>query len=348
MKNAYLLLLTLVALWKGLVGATPRPLRIDGLVAAVFSPFSNDDYSLNVSAVNMQHAYLKSTGIEWVFVGGTTGESLSLSKEERMSLTKSWLETGINVIAHVGAECLEDAKELAVHAAKNGAKAIGAMPPVFFSPANAKALALTMSEICAAAEELPCYYYHIPSMSKYTGPMLDFVEEMSKLSENFVGIKYTGLYNNPAFVDAVRVMRYANGKEFGAYEVLGGREELMLESLAVGIRGFVGSQFNFAGDLYNSIHSLFSKAGLSSDTSEELRDLQFAGTELIASWQIAPAGMNGGKAFMNMAGVPVGPARLPSIPIDSTSEKSLELSLQSFCSAYDHLSLKVCAEQVFK
>ena len=154
----------MLALLPHLAVVAVKPLRIDGLVAAVFSPFDAAGI-LNTSAVPLQNAYLQATGVDWVFVGGTTGESLSLSLTERKALTEAWLSTSASVIAHVGAECLGDARTLAAHAQAHGAKAIGAMPPTFLKPANVQALAATLASICAAAPELPCYYYHIPSMT---------------------------------------------------------------------------------------------------------------------------------------------------------------------------------------
>ena len=65
------------------------PLRLDGLVTAVFSPFDADG-ALNVSVVPAQREYLRATGVDWVFVGGTTGESLSLTLAERKALTETW------------------------------------------------------------------------------------------------------------------------------------------------------------------------------------------------------------------------------------------------------------------
>ena len=147
-----------------LVAVAVSPLRIEGLVAAVFSPFDAAGM-LNTSVVPLQNAYLHATGVDWVFVGGTTGESLSLSLTERKALTEAWLSTSASVIVHVGAECLGDARSMAAHAQAHGAKAIGAMPPTFFKAANVQALAATLASICAAAPELPCYYYHIPSMT---------------------------------------------------------------------------------------------------------------------------------------------------------------------------------------
>jgi hypothetical protein len=125
--------------------AAVEPLRIDGLVAAVFTPFDrlSGGGALNLSVVPEQEKYLNATGVDYVFVGGTTGESLSLTVDERKQLAEAWMATSANVIVHVGAEAVSDARELASHAERIGALAIGAMPPVFFSPANAQVIILT-------------------------------------------------------------------------------------------------------------------------------------------------------------------------------------------------------------
>lgn len=229
-----------------LIGLTalgaPGPLRLEGLVAAVFSPFKEADGSLDLTVVPAQQMYLNATGVDWVFVSGTTGESLSLTVAERKALTDAWIATGTNVIAHVGAEAVADARELAAHAQAAGALAVGAMPPVFFKPATVEALALTMASICAAAPRLPCYYYHIPSMTGVAFPIIDLVKALEPLAPNFVGVKYTGLFTSPGFADAQEVMNYKGGK----FEVFSGREQMMLEAAAIGIKGHVGSQFNFA------------------------------------------------------------------------------------------------------
>merc|ERR1712232_704753 len=119
-------------------------------------------------------------------------------------------------------------------------------------------------------------------MSKYDKPMLDLLKALEPLEvQNFAGIKYTGLYTSPGFMDAQRCMEYDNGK----YEVLSGREDMMLEGLSIGIRGHVGSQFNYAGDLFNAIRKKFETEGLTKTSAKELRSLQYLATELIAAFQ---------------------------------------------------------------
>ncbi|KAL1525621.1 hypothetical protein AB1Y20_020474 [Prymnesium parvum] len=323
--------------------ATPSPLRIDGLVAAVFTPFTHDG-SLDLTVVPQQSRYLADTGVHWAFVGGTTGESLSLSVAERMGLLEAWRKTNTSVIAHCGAEALGDAKQLARHAAANGAAAIAAMPPTFFKPATAEALALTIAAICTAAPELPCYYYHIPSMTGVatTFPVLDFVKAVEPLAPNFCGVKYTGMYTYPGMMDAMKILDYKDGK----FEVLSGREEMMLEALSIGIKGHVGSQFNFAGDLFNMIRIDFEKLGLTTQTEARLRKLQLIAVQLIDAWKdSSPAGVNGAKFFTNLAGIPVNDARLPSIPVSRTASKALRDALHNFCDSLVHVvmpSLKIC------
>mmetsp|Transcript_36087 Transcript_36087/g.75945 ORF Transcript_36087/g.75945 Transcript_36087/m.75945 type:complete len:377 (-) Transcript_36087:356-1486(-) len=305
------------------------PLRINGMVAAVFSPF-DDTGELNLSAVHHQHAYLNATGVQWVFTCGTTGESLSLTMAERKSILGAWVSTGANVIAHVGAESIKDARELAVNAQHAGAKAIAAMPPTFFKPASAAALAATIAHVCAAAPALPCYYYHIPSMTGVSLPMLDFVRHIEPLADNFAGVKYTGMYTYPGMMDAQRVLNYAGGK----YEVLSGREEMMLEALSIGITGHVGSQFNFAGDLFGEIIRLFSSEGLTPISQPVLRNLQLVALDLIDAWQpVGLPGQNAAMFFMVLAGVHVGDARLPSVPLDERVKGALRLSFNNFCNS---------------
>ena len=244
MPPSFLVLVPMIAAFLPACAGAPSPLRIHGLVAAVLTPF-DEAGRLNLTVVPTQHAYLRATDVEYVFVTGTTGESLSLSREERMAVMDAWIDAGARVIMHVGAESVNDARALATHAQSRGALAIGAMPPTFFKPANVDALAATIAAICTGAPTLPCYYYHIPSMTGTAFPMIDVVPALEARTPNFAGIKYTGFYTYPGLLDAQRVIEYKGGK----YEVLSGREEQMIEAMAVGMVGHVGSQFNIAGDL---------------------------------------------------------------------------------------------------
>ena len=95
----------------------PHP--ITGLVAATHTPFHSDG-SLNLTVVETQATHLFSNGVKRAFIGGTTGESHSLSLAERRALTERWMDitkgSELKVIVHVGANCLGDVRDLAAQA----------------------------------------------------------------------------------------------------------------------------------------------------------------------------------------------------------------------------------------
>jgi dihydrodipicolinate synthase/N-acetylneuraminate lyase len=167
------------------------------------------------------------------------------------------------------------------------------------------------------------------------------IEELGGI-DNFAGIKYTGLYTNPGYMDAQRVLEYKEGK----YEVLAGREEMMLQSLSIGIKGHIGSQFNVAGDLYNAIRTTYEAEGLTRANEDKLRLMQSTGLALIAAWaDPSPAGVNGNKVFMNLAGVEVGDGRLPTIPADDDTIAAMRKSFSDFCKSSDlSQTLHMCNE----
>ncbi len=94
----------------------PQTQRLTGLVAATHTPFHTDG-SLNLSIVEKQAAHLLANGVRNAFIGGSTGESHSLSLEERRALAQRWFEvirgSQLKVVVHVGSNCLADAATLA-------------------------------------------------------------------------------------------------------------------------------------------------------------------------------------------------------------------------------------------
>ena len=111
-------------------------------------------------------------------------------------------------------------------------------------------------------------------------------------------------------------------------------------------QGHVGSQFNFAGDHFNSIRETFAADGLTSKSEDGLRAKQLEAVELIAAWQsAAPQGTNGAKYFMNLAGVPVGDGRLPTIPLDEDAKDKLKSNFDAFCASSSMTKLHMCRKQ---
>lgn len=155
------------------------------------------------------------------------------------------------------------------------------------------------------------------------GHTQDLVHEMERRGvQNFAGAKYTGLYQDRAFPDLMRCNAYKNGK----YEILGGREEVMAEALAVGTKGFIGSQFNFAGDVYFAIHQ-------EQDLAKRAA-LQLAAIELLYIWiNASPPNADGNKAMIEIAGVPVGPPRMPKNALPDDLYEPIRAQVREWCAS---------------
>ena len=116
--------------------------RLKGMVAATFTPF-NTDGELNLPIISQYADQMATSQMAGVFVCGTTGESLSLTVEERKAVLEAWVKATkrrFKVIAHVGTNSIHEGVELAKHAQECGADAVGAMAPSFFKPLTVKDL----------------------------------------------------------------------------------------------------------------------------------------------------------------------------------------------------------------
>lgn len=280
---------------------TNKALSIQGLVAATHTPFHADG-SLNLTVVEQQAAHLLAGGVKFAFIGGTTGESASLTVEERQALARHWCEvtrgSDLKVIVHVGANCLADARALAAQAQSLGAAAISALAPSYFKPGSVSALVDCMADIAAAAPELPFYYYEIPLLTGINHSPSEFLARAAGRIPNLAGIKFT----------SSNLMEYQLCRAFqdGAFDLPYGFDELMLGALALGATGAVGSGFNFAAPIYQRLLKAFASRDFVAARREQLRGVQVV--QVLARHGY----MGAAKAVMEMLGVDVGPARLPN------------------------------------
>jgi len=293
-----------------------RPLH--GLVAAVHTPFRADG-ALHLPAVARQAEALRASGIGFAFVGGTTGEGPSLSLEERRALAEAWLEegprTGLEVVVHVGANALEDARVLAAHAAERGALAIAAVSPSYFRPADVDALVECCAAIADAAPSVPFYFYDIPSLTGVSLSMPDFLERAPARVPTLAGLKFTS-------ADLLSYQLCLHAAD-GAFDVPYGVDEWQLAALALGAKGAVGSTYNFAAPLYHRLGRAFDAGDMAAARVEQLRAARLV--RLLASFGYMAAA----KAVMGMVGVPVGPPRRPHAPLSPARSAELRAALEA-------------------
>ena len=292
-------------------------MKLTGLIAAPHTP-CNADYSLNTEAVAKQARHLADTGVKGVFVGGTTGECHSYSTEERIQLFKAWgseaKANGLVNIAHVGHNNLPDAQVLVEAAQTSGANAIGAMAPTFFKPASADELIDWFALFTKVAPELPFYFYDIPSMTGVSLDTADFLRRGRERLPSLVGVKFT----NPD----QDLLKECMQVEDGAFDLLFGTDEKLLEGLEVGCRGAVGSSYSVAAPIYRKIIQSFEEGDFASAKQHQEHSIKFI--DILYKYGYLPAT----KALLEMLGVPCGPARPPLGNLTETARSSLKKELK--------------------
>ncbi len=299
-------------------------MKLHELVVATHSPFHADG-SLAAEIVPIQAGFLATNGIKTVFITGSTGESHSVTCTEKLLLYDAWAAagsaSGLNVIAHVGSNCLEESKILARRADELGFRAISALAPSYYKPGSLAALIECCASIAAEAPRTPFYYYDIPVLTGVTLPMERFLLDAPARIPTLAGIKFT----NPDLVSYRRSLDVAANR----FDLPWGVDEMLLAGLATGARGGVGSTYNWAPRLYLDLIAAFSRGDLA-----EARRLQSVSIAMIDA--IAATGFLGtAKALMARLGVPVGPARLPLgnpsvAQVDALMERLLELGFEQW------------------
>ena len=291
--------------------------NLTGLVAAPFTPFApNGDLALHVVAP--QARTLASNGVIGAFICGTTGEGSSMTSEERRRVTEAWLAArpaGLNIIVHVGHLSAGEAGALARHAQDAGADAIAAVAPSFFKPTGVTELVAWCAQVAAAAPKLPFYYYHIPSMTNFVIPAAAFLAEAKAKIPTLAGIKFT--YEDIKDYSAARAV---GG---GDYDILFGRDEILLTGLGLGATGAVGSTYNYAAPLYHRIIRAYAAGDQVTAEREQAKARAFI--DVMNRFGGQPAG----KAIMKLIGIDCGPVRLPMRALTPADEAGLRAALEA-------------------
>jgi N-acetylneuraminate lyase len=291
---------------------------LTGLIPACHTPFNRAGH-LDLSVVPRQLELFRASGMEGVFVAGTTGEFSSLTRDERMALCDRWTDVAgdsLKVAVHVGHNCQAEAIALASHARESGAAAVAAVAPSYIKPATVTDLVEFMAPIAAAAAPLPFYYYEIPGMTNMRLSTSQFLREARARIPNLAGLKFS-------HSDLVELQECLDFQRLGL-DVLFGFDEFLLAGLCLGVAGAVGSTYNFAGPLYRRVAVDFAAGEMEAARAGQLQ----------ASRMIQVLGKYGfmvaSKAMMGLVGVDCGPVRPPLRNFSGEELKSLVRELEAF------------------
>jgi len=159
-----------------------------GVIVPLVTPF-NEDYSIDVSALEEHVEYLQKAGVHGVFINATTGEFTSLSSEERRFLAEKGRELVTSAFYLVGTASSNtfEVIELTKHAQDIGADYAVIAPP-YYCPLTEEALFKHYSMV-AEKTDIPIILYNIPSCASPLSVPL--IKRLALEYSNIAGVKET-------------------------------------------------------------------------------------------------------------------------------------------------------------
>ena len=182
-------------------------------------------------------------GVKGLYVGGSSGECIYQSKEERKVVLENVMAEAkgkLTIIAHVACNNTADSQELAAHAESLGVDAIASIPPIYFH-LPPYAIAKYWNDISAAAPNTDFIIYNIPQLA---GVALNvpLLKEMLK-NPRCIGVK-----NSSMPTQDIQMWR-----DEGAI-VFNGPDEQLISGLVMGATGGIGGTYGAMPELYIKLY----------------------------------------------------------------------------------------------
>lgn len=282
-------------------------LNFGQILTAMVTPF-NDQEEIDFEQTKTLINHLIANGSDGLVVAGTTGESATLSTEEKVELFRFVVEVvdgRVPVIAGTGTNSTKTSIELSKQAELCGVDGLMLVNPYYNKPSQ-EGLYQHFKHI-ANETSLPCMLYNIPGRSA-VNMKPETIIRLAEI-ENIVSVKEAS-----ADLDAMTQIIHETPEDFTLYS---GDDGLTLPVLAIGGVGVISVSSHILGNEMQAMINHFIKGNHqeAAELNGTLRPMMRAMFE-----QPSPAPV---KAALNMKGIQVGNVRLPMLPL--TDEEKAEL-----------------------
>ena len=146
--------------------------------------------------------------------------------------------------------------------------------------------------------------------------MIEFLKKAHKSIPNLAGIKYT--HNN--LMDMKMCIDFLQNK----YSILHGRDEILICGLLLGIKGAIGSTYNYISPLFVKLLESFHNGDI-----EEANRLQAKAIEIVQILLKYGGGTRAGKTIMRMVGIDLGHPRMPVSNLTRDEESQMRKDLEA-------------------
>ena len=286
-----------------------------GAGVALVTPFK-EDLSVDYDQLEKFIDFQIDNGTDSIVICGTSGEASTMSHDEQIEVVSacvSHVNGRIPVIAGAGANCTDEALNLAKRSEKAGADGLLVVTP-YYNKATQKGLIEHYTAV-AKSIDLPIIMYNVPGR---TGCNIqpETAVKLAKEVDNIVAIKAaTG-----NLAQETKTMALAEG----CLDMYSGEDGLIVPLMSIGAKGVISVLSNVAPKQTHDICAKFFAGDVAGSAK-----MQFEVLELVDALfcEVNPIPV---KHALNLMGMEVGPLRMPLCPMEDANLERLKKAMKNY------------------
>lgn len=287
--------------------------KLRGTGVAIVTPFKND-LSIDFSALGRVINHVIEGGVNYIVALGTTGESVTLSKDEKHAVISYVVETidkRIPLVVGIGGNNTSEIINFIRESDLTGIDAILSVAPYYNKPGQ-KGLFQHFKAIATSCQ-LPVVLYNVPGRTS-CNISADTTLELARECENIVAIK-------EASGDLTQIMKIVKGKPEN-FSVISGDDMMTIPIIAAGGAGVISVLANAFPAQTSEIvnHSL-------KNNFKSARELQFKFIEM-TELLFADGNPSGVKAMLSIMNICKNTLRLPLVPVGKPTMERIQKAMK--------------------
>jgi 4-hydroxy-tetrahydrodipicolinate synthase len=291
--------------------------RFGEVITAMVTPF-DEDGSVDLKGARALAAHLVDNGSEGLVVCGTTGESPTLTNEEKLGLFENVIEEvgdRAKVIAGTGTYDTAESIELTKEAAGRGVDACLVVTPYYSRPPQNALLAHFRA--IADASDVPLILYDIPGRTgrRIERPTLIALADHERVDavKDAVGDA----------LETAKLRAELDAAGHPEFEIYSGDDPMLLPHLAAGVVGIVSVCSHLVGPRIKEVFDAWNRGDIGAARAGYAALLPLMTTIMTSTTSPIPV-----KAALGMLGLTVGKPRLPLVPATPEETASIETALR--------------------
>jgi 4-hydroxy-tetrahydrodipicolinate synthase len=287
--------------------------KFKGTGVAIVTPFKNDS-SIDFAAFGRVVNHVIKGGVNYIVVLGTTGESVTLTKDEKKAVIcyiKEEIDKRVPLVVGIGGNNTHEVVAQVRNTDLEGVDGILSVAPYYNKP-NQRGLIQHFKAI-ATASPVPVILYNVPGRT-CSNIAAETCLQLAHECENIVGVK-------EASGDLAHIMKIVKGKPEN-FLVISGNDMDILPVIAIGGAGVISVLANaFPAEccemVNNSLKMNFKSA----------REIQFRFYEMI-ELLFADGNPAGVKAMLNILNLCQNNLRLPLVPVNKPMYTRIQKAIE--------------------